>query len=269
MYFNIYQNSGSIEQTLPKAGGLCGVTLFKRNDVLTWPTVNPQTGILNTAVQLKAGGVFYSFAASEKERTFNEALKYGPEGPYMDINVNLRLPGNSAANTLSFDDMKFHQWGIIVHDRDGNKRLVGSADAGAKLVFNYTSEDIGGSRGRSVQFVWQHPNNAPIYEAAAFTMSIGGVTVVAGSLTLIVRFRVGDPGAPMNDGDDTYSTPALAGKKVLVLADGTGLPCDDGSGSIDWLGLLNRHIIKTDASDTITFVGDVVNQEIIEIYAWS
>ena len=269
MYFNIYQQNGSIEQTLPKAGGLCGVTLFKKEDVLTWPTVNPQTGILNTAVQLKAGGVFYSFAASEKERTFKEALKYGPEGPFMDIGVTLRLPGNSAANIISFDAMKYHQWGIIVHDRDGNKRLVGNRDSCAKIVFDYTSEDIEGSRGRAVQFIWQHSNNAPIYEAAAFLLTIGGSTVVAGSLTLIVRFRVGDPGAPMNDGDDEYTNAVLADKKVLVLADGTGLPCDDGSGAIDWTGLLNRHIKKLDASDTITFVGDVVNQEIIEIYAWN
>lgn len=269
MYFNIYQQNGSLPQTLPKAGGLCGITLFKKEDVLTWPTVNPQTGILNTAVQLRAGGVFYTIAASEKERVFKEALKYGPEGPYMDINVSCRLPGNSAANTISFDAMRYHQWGIIVHDRDGNKRLVGNEDSCAKLVFDYTSEDIEGSRGRAIQFVWQHPNNAPIYEAAAFTMSIGGTTVTAGSLTLVIRFRVGDPGAPMVDGDSTYTNVALANKKVLVLANGIGLPCDDGSGAIDWASLIDRHIEKTDASTTITFVGDVVDDEIIEIYAWT
>lgn len=269
MYHSIYQQNGSLATTTPKAGGLCGITLFRVNDVLAWPTVSPQTGILNTAVQLKAGGVFYTIGASEKDRVFKEALKFGPEGPYMDIAVTCKLPGNSAANTLSFDAMKFYQWGIIVHDRDGNKRLVGNEDSGAALVFDYSSEDIEGSRGRGITFSWKHPNNAPIYEAQAFTMTIGGTTVVAGSLTLVVRFQVGSSGAPMMNGDSVYTNAALAGKKVLVMADGLALPVDDGTGSIDWTGLINRHIQKTDASDTITFVGNVVYPEIIEIYAWN
>lgn len=261
-------------QSLEKApviepGGLCSFVLFKKEDVLSWPTKDPLSGYLASTVQLRPGKSFYLVAAVEKDRTFTEELKHGPEGPYYDIQLSGTLAGNTPANTLSVEQMQFSDWGSIVHDRDGITRLIGNEDSCARFDHKYSPADLTSSRKRNLSFAWQNPLPAPVYTAQAFNITIGGVPVTAGKLTLIMRFQVGRPGAPMNDGDTTLVNAAFANKNLLVLANGIGVPCDDGSGSIDWTGSIARHYEKTFASNSMNWVGAVVQDEIIEIYAFS
>lgn len=264
-------------QSLQKApaiepGGLCSFVIFKKEDVLNWPSKDPQSGYLATTVQLKPGKSFYLVAATDKDRTFTEELKRGPEGPYYEILLTGVLAGNTAANTLSIEQMQFSEWGAIVHDRDGISRLLGSEDSCAEFNNKYSPADISGSRKRSIAFTWQNSLPLPIYSAQGFTISIGGVPVTAGKLTLIMRFQVGRPGSPMDDGDTVLTNAAFANKNLLVLANGLAIPCDDDSGDIDWTtppASITRHYEKTFAADTITWVGAVNQDEIIEIYAFS
>jgi hypothetical protein len=210
-------------QSLQKApviepGGLCSFVIFKREDVLSWPSKNPVTGYLAASVQLKAGKSFYLVAAAEKDRTFSEESKKGPEGTYHDILVTGMLAGNTAANTLSIEQMQFSDWGVIVHDRDGISRLIGSEDACAEFNHKYSPADITSSRKRNIQFSWQNSLPAPIYSAQAFIITVGGVPVTAGTLTLIMRFQVGRPGAPMNDGDAVLINAAFANKNLFGIS---------------------------------------------------
>jgi hypothetical protein len=49
------------------------------------------------------------------------------------------------------------------------------------------------------------------------------------------------------------------------------VPCDDSSGDIDWTtatAAITRHYEKTFASNTMTWIGAVNQDEIIEIYAF-
>lgn len=111
---------------------------------------------------------------------------------------------------------------------------------------------------------------SPLFHAAAppnVTIVFASGHYVSLRATLVKRFQVGAPGSPMNEGDTVFSHPVLAGRKVLVLVDGLGLPVDDGTGEIDWSSSLVRHIEKTDDSDSLTYVGGVTNKEIHEIYA--
>jgi hypothetical protein len=264
-------------QSLQKApviepGGLCSFVIFKKQDVSSWPSKNPVSGYLGTTVQLKAGKSFYLVAATDKDRTFTEELKRGPEGPYYEILLAGVLAGNTAANTLSIEQMQFSEWGAIVHDRDGITRLIGSEDSCAEFNNKYSPADISGSRKRNIAFSWQNSLPLPIYSAQGFSLSVGGIPVTAGQLTLIMRFQVGRPGAPMNDGDTALSNVAFANKTLLVLANGIGVPCDDGSGDIDWSlspASITRHYEKTFASNSMNWVGAVNQDEIIEIYGWS
>jgi hypothetical protein len=264
-------------QNLQKApviepGGLCSFLIFKKEDVLSWPVKDPTNGYLASTVQLKPGKSFYLVAAVEKDRTFNEEQKYGDEGPYWEINLTGTIAGNTAANTLSAEQMQFSEWGAIVHDRDHITRLIGNADKCAKPFNKYSPADITGSRKRNLSFSWSFPLSAPIYAANAFLISVAGLPVTAGSITLIKRFQVGRPGSPMDDGDTVFTDAGFANKNLLVLANGIGVPCDDGLGAIDWTSppaSITRHYEKTLASDTMNWVGAVIQDEIIEIYAWS
>lgn len=103
-------------------------------------------------------------------------------------------------------------------------------------------------------------SNQVLTFASAQTFSVG--------LTLVERFQVGKPGAPMIATSTEYSSPLIAGKKVFVMAGGLGLPVDDGTGKIDFTDSAVRHVRKLDAENKILFVGGVAGDppEFIEIY---
>lgn len=266
---NIYKDVQSLQRSPVETGGLCSIACFKIEDVLTWPTIDPVTSIITNSIQMQVGKTIYLCEAADKGRSFNESSKSDNAGPYVDHRVTAMLSGgHNTANILSLDAMKHHKWGLIIKDRAGFYRLIGNKDAGADFNFTYDSADGSASRKALVQWDWKYPNSAPIYMSQTFTVVIGGVSITTGKLTLIVRFRVGDPGAPMDENDTILTNVGFANKSMLVLADGTALPVDDGSGVIDWAPLITRHIEKVLAGDTITFVGGVTDQEIIEVYAF-
>jgi hypothetical protein len=267
-YENVYAPLGNLTNVSPRPGGICTITLFKWEDVSVWPTIDPTTGVLQDAVQLLPGKSFYTVTASEKDRSYDEEDKEGGAGPYVEMRLNCQLMGNDAALLLSLMAAQNQQFGIIYKDRDGMQRLIGNEDSGARILRKYSTGDVESSRKWQVGFSWSSQTNAPVYTTDAFTITIGGTAFVVGTLTHVQIFQVNAPGSPMTDVDTTYTNPLLAGKKVLCLVDGTSLPVDDGSGAVDWTSLLNRHIEKTDASTTITFVGGVVDKEIIDIYAY-
>lgn len=265
---NIYAPLGDLQTVPIYPGGLCSITYFKREDVAVWPTIDPSTGALKDTIQLHPGGTFYAIAATEKDRTFSEDEKSAPEGPYYEQKVSAHMAGNSAAHVLVLGTASFHQFGVIATDRDGMQRLLGNEDSGCILSKSFTSSDLDGSRSWQLNFSWQHPGPAPIYKAKAFTISTGGGAYSIGTLTLVARFQVGAPGAPMMDGGTTFTSSQLMGKNALVVADGVILSVDDGSGAINWASFIGRYVKKTLNQSQVTFVGGVAKNEIIEIYAY-
>jgi hypothetical protein len=267
----MYQNTYLPITSLPKApvtlSGLCTIKYFRWQDVLTWPVIDPLTGIIAAGITLKPGTYLYYADAVDSDRSFQEQQKDNPAGDYFDISIKATLRGSNAANIVTLQKMKQHQWGVIAEDRNGVTRLIGNQDSGADFSHNYSSGTINTSRKTEITFSWQHDLTAPIYTATAFDIIIGGLHLSAGCIQFIERFRVGDAGAPMTAGDTLYINNLIKNKRALVLVDGIALPVDDFSGDIDWTGSVQRRIEKADSSNTINFVGSVVNQEIVELYA--
>lgn len=269
MYHNVHYPVATLSEGNYKAPGVCSVRYFKIEDVLTWPEADPQTGILASAIALKPGKLMYLLGSINPSRVYSETPKDGSAGPYFDMIIKGSLMGSTAAHPLTIGTMLHHQWALIVTDKNGVTRLIGNQDSGADLIPSYSSGQGADSRRTELTFQWQHPQPAPIYSATEFDIIIGGLSISAGCIQFIQRFEVGATASPMADGDTLYVNASIANKKVLVIADRQALPCDDGSGDIDWTGSIDRHIEKTLASNTIAFVGGVVNEEKIEIYAIS
>lgn len=269
MDLNIYRPVQSLQKSAPETGGLCGFSIFKIEDVLYWPPVNPVTGIISEAIQFKEGKSFYIVQAADPGRSFDEEMKYDNAGPYADIKVDGSLAGHNSANILTLQAAPYHRWGAIITDRSGVYRLIGSNESGARFTWKYTSGDVSISRKTDFTLTWQPAVPAPLYQATTFNITIGGVSITAGKLTLLQRFRVGDPGAPMVDGQEVLTNPAFANRKLLIIVNAAALPCDDGTGNPDFTGSLERRYQKTDASDTATFLGGVIQGELIEIYAYA
>lgn len=259
----------SLAKAPVRTGGICSLKFCKRSDVHTWPEINPATGVMGTALVLKQGGIFYYAELIDQARGFDEQQKDSPAGIFFDITATGSLRGSTASNILSLQSMLNHQWVVILADRNGVTRMMGNEDSGATLTYKYDSGTGNNARKTEISFKWQHPLPSPVYDANAFDIIIGGVVVTAGQLTMLLRFKVGAPGAPMNHGDTLLVNEGLKNKRLLILADGVGLPIDDFSGDIDWSGSFDRHVEKALSSNTCNFIGSVNLDETIEIYAFS
>lgn len=240
-----------------KPGGLCKIYFFKIEDVETWPAIHQVDGVIKDSVVLKEGATLYICEATEKDKTFTEAGKESNLGDYMEMQVTTNLAGNTVNNTLGLAAMKYSQFGLIINDRNGEQRLIGNKDAGAKLIFTYTSGDLGSSRYRNLSWKYQHPLPAPIYMGG--TVILDDESNVFSALTLLARFRVGAAGAPMEDGDTIYQNDLLINSQFIWLADGKAIHqlSDDPD---------QRYASKTFFSDTITVHGGVTDGEVMEIY---
>lgn len=273
MDLNIYRPFQSLQKSPIEVGGACSISCFPIQDVLEWPEIDPLTGFLKTAVTMKPGKSIYQVQSVDKGRSFKEELKYDAAGPFMEMDITGILAGHNSANILSLAAAQFYQWGLIINDRNGNYRLIGNKDSGARLLYTYDMGDPASSRKVALKWEWVHPLPAPIYQAEAFQITVGNVVQAVGCLTKIVSFKVGQAGSPMADGDTVYTNALLAGKKVFVIVGGLGVPIEDGSGVIDWAdpvtGAIIRHIEKNLADDFLTFVGPASAEEVVEIYTYS
>lgn len=268
MYANVYFPVAALQKAPVKVSGMCSIKIFRKEDVLAWPAINPVTGVMDTAISLKPGKFIYSCPLIDQTRLFDEEPASDDADDFFNITVKGNVPGSNASNILSLQTMRYHQWGIIAEDRSGIVRLVGNEDSCAKLSFKYGSGTLNESRKTELVFKWQHSQSAPIYTAETFTIIIGGIIIQAGCLQKLMQFKVGAPGAPMDDTDTELTDVAFANKRLLVLADGIALPIDYGDGAIDWSGSISRHLEKPLAGDNITFIGGVIDNETIEVYAF-
>jgi len=266
---NLYAPIQTLEKSPVDTGGACSIRFIKWEDVEQWPVKNPLTGIVAASLTLKPGKSIYFCKAQDKGRSYSEESKNDSSGPFVDMEVTGTLAGSNSANALSFDAMKLHRWVVIFTDRNGVTRIIGNKDSGARFNFKYDSGDVSVSRKAQVRWTWSHAHGADLYGGQAFNISVGGNTITAGSLTLIMRFRVGAAGAPMTEASTTLTNAGFANKNLLVIAGGFALPVNDGSGDIDFTGSIERHYEKTFAGDTLNFIGGVADKEIIEIYAFS
>jgi len=163
--YNLYAPIQHLRRVQPAPGGLCLTAFAKWEDVQTWPTANPETGVLETPILLRPGATWYRLNAIDKGRVLSEIDKEDHNGPFIETTVTGELSGDNINILLSIQAMRFHQYVLLVKDRSGVHRLIGDRQAGADFRYDYNSGDSSSNRRRTVQFVWQSPDPAPIYLA--------------------------------------------------------------------------------------------------------
>lgn len=265
MYNNIFLPVQNLRKTAINTGGLCWIIFFRWEDVDQWPAADPLTGILTSDIILKPSAIFYACDLTHKTKTFKETLKSSPAGPFIEISVAGNLAGNNLNHITGIAAMQFHQYGILLKERNGEQRLIGNADSGASLEWDYTSGTLDSSRIRSMKFSWESMLPAPIFQgpnivADGQIIPINPDIPPAGNFQLLIRFKVGEGGSPMAAGDTVYTNPDMTGKNVVVFASASYLNQKPDAAQ--------RYIIKATSSNQITFVGGVNQDEIIEIYTY-
>lgn len=265
---NIFQPVQNLTKTAINPGGLCWVLFFRHQDIATWPVVDPLFGTIKDDLVFKEGAQFYTLQTSEKGRIFKETLEYSGAGPFLKYEVSGTVCGNNLNHITSVAAMQFNRFGVLIRERNGEQRLIGSMDAGCLFDYDYSSGDIYGSRVRNIKFTYESALPVPIYQGGNIQVDNqiipigtgGGTTVVNGTtLQLHARFKVA-AGAPMLPGDTVYSNNALVNKNVWVFVDGYYLP--------QVVDPIKRHCTKGYGYDAINFFGGVMEGETIEIFTY-
>ncbi len=257
MYENIQRGSQSLRKpTVIKPGGLCKIYFGPKNDIQTLPSKNPLTGVIDDTIVLKAGATLFIVEATQKERTFIEATNSSAAGDFVEMQVTTSLPGNTINHILGLSAMMNNDFVLIVWDgRD--QRLMGSPDKGAEVSWKYTSGAISSSRYRDLVWKYRHPLPAPVYQGGSVTLD--DQNFIFAALKLVIRFRVGAVGSPMNEGDTVYTNPLLANGNFIILSGGKAI--HQMSDKVE-----DRYASKAYAGTTISIHGGVYHDEVIEIY---
>lgn len=264
-FHNVFVPVQTLQKPDIKPGGWCWVLFFPWHQVEAWPQMDPQNGVISGNLLFKPGAKVFSLKAIEKNRTFKESLERATAGPYMKAEVTGILPSNTVQIITTMVAMQYMRWGVLLQDRSGQQRLLGSPDAGAELDQDYTTADINGSRLRNIKFLFE-AIQIPIYQGGNLVIDntiipVGGnLNSNTNEMALHASFEVGAPGAPMVDGQSTYTHAALIGKRVWVFVDGIKLS--------SVVNAAKRYVIKDTAEDTFTVMGGVSNGEAIEIFIY-
>lgn len=220
MYENVVKPIGKLSKaTRIYPAGLCKCLYTPWENVLTWPTINPETGGIDDDIELKPGTVLYTAELNKQTQSFDEETQKGSAGTSRPMEINATLPGNTEENILILDTMMYHKFLVVFEERDGIFRFFGNQDSGADLSFKYTSGDNSKSRNRNIKFSWAHSNSAPVYKG-----SLSLIPITGGTLMAIAAFKVKDAGTPMITGDDEYDNALLENKTAMVFQDGRLLP---------------------------------------------
>lgn len=262
MYHNVHQAVDHLRKAPRiRPGGLCSIAFALHRQVAAWPEVNPETGIIDDEIQLVPGAILYTIEATDKGRSFEEVQKRSAAGAYMDISVNGIIGGNTTNNTLIASAMMHERFVVIVKDRNGEYRLIGNEDSGAKFSYSYSSGDRDASRLVNIGFTWQHPLPAPIYQGVVINYLTENM-----SFMFLTAFKVKDAGTPMTTGQSSWTSGALVNKKPFVLLNQAKVPSEvnDMEGEM--------YIDKPIGSDTLTFKSNELpvglnENDIVEIYA--
>jgi hypothetical protein len=267
-YFNNFLPVQNLLKTTINPGGMCWVLFFRHRDVAIWPQMDPTTGLIATDLVFKPGASFFTLQTSEKGRVFTEKMKHSNAGDYLANEVAGTISGNNLNHITSVTSMQAERmFGVLLKERNGEKRLIGNQDAGALFEYDYTSGDIYSSRLRSVKFTFDSAFPVPVYNSGGIVLdttiiNIGGGTsgtISNGNFDLHARFKVQTGGA-MQPGDGVYTNNDLVNKRVLVFVDGTYIP--------QVVDVIKRHCTKVAGSNSINFFGGVSDGELIEIFTY-
>jgi hypothetical protein len=267
MSSNIYLPVQNLQRTEIKTFGLCWILYFLHRDIESWPVMDPVNGVINASLVFKNGAQFYTAQFIEKERQFIENQRESQAGPYVESSVQGILGGNNLNHITGIQAMMGGQFGLLIQERNGEQRLIGSADSGAKFMWDYTSGVESTSRKRNCKWIYESPYGVPVYQGGNVIINdqiipVGGSSGSGGggSFAKHTGFIVGV--TTMINGELSYTHADLMNKNVLVFADGVKIPQTAAATGT------RRTIQKAYNATTIYFEGGVVANEFIEIFTY-
>jgi len=163
MYQNLFTPVQHIRRPEVHPGGYCWLVYTPIENIENWPQIDPVNSMAATTITLKEGKTWYEAKVVDKDRFFIEAMRVSESGHFWEQSITGYIGGNNSNQTLNAATLPFHQYAVMLRDRDGQVRLIGNADRGADILPDYTSGDFDASRRWNYRFVWQHTNPATIY----------------------------------------------------------------------------------------------------------
>lgn len=267
LYANIYNPFQALARPgTIYPGGICSIYLIRKQDIETWPAIDPETGGITDDIGLVSGASMYLLQATDSGKSMSEEVKQSPAGPYTEVKVNAKLPGNNSSNFYSLQNALYQQFAVLIKDRNGERRLIGNADSCPRIIWSYNTGDAESSRIYTLQLNWSTQLRPPVYQGILDNLSDipGGSSSAVSVISLVTRFKVGESGSPMAAGDTVFTSSSIANRYVKVFQD--GMKVTEFVAGIT----VENYIQKTLSGSTITWMnGGPAAGSIIEIYAFS
>jgi len=170
MYSNIYAAQDNLLQVTPAPGGYCNVYAVAKQYISTWPSVNPQTGILQQLPEIIPGKTWLGIENMPGNAIYKEEEQDSNAGTWFNITVTAPLADDNAAQYLRSMAIRHHQLVLLLVEHNGMVRLIGGPDAGATVKQSYTSADDEGTRQRILTINWESDAAAMLVDPAALEL---------------------------------------------------------------------------------------------------
>ncbi len=209
-------------------GGFCEVLAVPQEDVEFFPILDPITQTINDNILLQKTKFFLAFTLSFTGRAFKEEMQSSKAGSFFLQTISGKCFDQGKTNHILFSNMTHHRWVLIVRERKtGITYVIGKPGSACSFFVNYVSQE---GTITDVSWINQAKYKAILYTGTVFQIPPGIINDKP-LLTMLLEFRVGDPGMPAAN-QSSFTFAALIGKsKLAVYVDGS-LLSDKGFGDV-------------------------------------
>lgn len=210
----------SLQKSPVTRGGLCDIIAVPVEDVSTFPVIDPTIQRVASAIILKYGKSWISFAAAAPYgRAFKEKLQKSKAGQYYEQSVQGTIFSQNAHNHIQLNNMPLHKWIVLARERGtGLTYLIGKPTAACAFSTDYESTAKGTPT--RISFDTSAKHRAILYGGLDFNLPEQPPPPSIFLIRMLAEFRIGDPDRPPAD-SLSMIVPELGNRQnIAIFMDG-------------------------------------------------
>lgn len=142
-----YRGVSNLIRKLNYTGGFCKFWFIPKEEIATFPIVDPATQYLLTDITLLDGKNWRGpVQVPDRQLAFTETMEVSKAGPFYKQKVVANYPGDVPASRINLDNMAYHEFVIVGKLRSGGFYVViGNQETAANFDQEYDSGSSNGN----------------------------------------------------------------------------------------------------------------------------
>lgn len=180
-YSDIQYNKG------PYAAGICSVMITPREWLQNDPVIDFATGRVLIVPTLKSNKFWMQLGFTPKSYFYDEPGKSAKSGPYYEIIVSGLLNDYNYSLQQVLQTLLYHEFVVVLRDRNHRRKIVGNTSAGMKLAKNYTQKNSPSGQITEIILTMESEDPAPFYNPDNTPEILGNFLIDANGNYLLVQ----------------------------------------------------------------------------------